>query len=221
MGGFLLPFQIPLTQIVCLPYTILVMIAFLSGRVINFLESKIILRTAMGIGYLISINPNKRVMINENLEMYILHVIREDKEELYGFDQIQDRQWIENLLKVNGVGPKAAASIIYTLGHEKVIQALEDKDIEPFCNVKGLGKKTAQKIVLELKGALVDIEEVAHNAQHAGNGNFVSSFTDAMTNLGYKKVQIIGAISKLKQVEFWDETNLLFTIKKGLEVLGR
>ena len=197
------------------------MIAFLSGRVINFLESKIILKTAMGIGYLISINPNKRVMINENLEMYILHVIREDKEELFGFDRIEDRQWIENLLKVNGVGPKAAASIIYTLGHEKVIQALEDKDIEPFCNVKGLGKKTAQKIVLELKGALVDLEEVSKQAEHAGNGNFVSSFTDAMTNLGYKKVQIIGAISKLKQAEFWDESNLLFTIKKGLEILGR
>jgi holliday junction DNA helicase RuvA len=197
------------------------MIAFLSGRVINFLESKIILKTAMGIGYLISINPNKRIMVNENLDMYILHIVREDKEELYGFDRIEDRQWIENLMKVNGVGPKAAANIIYTLGFEKVIVALEDKDIEPFCNVKGLGKKTAQKIVLELKGALVDIEEVSKQAEHSGNGNFVSSFNDAMLNLGYKKSQVITTISQLKKTENWDEENLLFTIKKGLEILGR
>jgi holliday junction DNA helicase RuvA len=197
------------------------MIAFLSGRIINFLESKIILKTATGIGYLVSISPNKRVMINENLDMYILHIVREDKEELYGFDRIEDRQWIENLMKVNGVGPKAAANIIYSIGYEKVIEALENKDIEPFCNVKGLGKKTAQKIVLELKGALVDIEEVTKQAQHTGNGNFVTSFTDAMTNLGYKKIQIISTISQLKKAEDWDEENLLFTIKKGLEILGR
>jgi holliday junction DNA helicase RuvA len=197
------------------------MIAFLSGRIINFLESKIILKTATGIGYLVTISPNKRVMINENMDMYILHIVREDKEELYGFDRIEDRQWIENLMKVNGVGPKAAANIIYSIGYEKVIEALENKDIEPFCNVKGLGKKTAQKIVLELKGALVDIEEVTKQAQHTGNGNFVTSFNDAMINLGYKKVQVISTISQLKKDGNWDEENLLFTIKKGLEILGR
>jgi holliday junction DNA helicase RuvA len=197
------------------------MIAFLSGRIINFLESKIILKTATGIGYLVTISPNKRVMINENMDMYILHIVREDKEELYGFDRIEDRQWIENLMKVNGVGPKAAANIIYSIGFEKVIQALEEKDIEPFCNVKGLGKKTAQKIVLELKGALVDIEEVTKQAQHTGNGNFVTSFNDAMMNLGYKKAQVISTISQLKKDENWDEENLLYTIKKGLEILGR
>jgi holliday junction DNA helicase RuvA len=197
------------------------MIAFLSGRIINFLESKIILKTATGIGYLVTISPNKRVMINENMDMYILHIVREDKEELYGFDRIEDRQWIENLMKVNGVGPKAAANIIYSIGYEKVIEALENKDIEPFCNVKGLGKKTAQKIVLELKGALVDIEEVTKQAQHTGNGNFVTSFNDAMLNLGYKKVQVISTISQLKKDDNWDEENLLFTIKKGLEILGR
>jgi holliday junction DNA helicase RuvA len=197
------------------------MIAFLSGRIINFLESKIILKTATGIGYLVTISPNKRVMINENMDMYILHLVREDKEELYGFDRIEDRQWIENLMKVNGVGPKAAANIIYSIGFEKVIQALEEKDIEPFCNVKGLGKKTAQKIVLELKGALVDIEEVTKQAQYTGNGNFVTSFNDAMMNLGYKKAQVISTISQLKKDENWDEENLLYTIKKGLEILGR
>jgi holliday junction DNA helicase RuvA len=197
------------------------MIAFLSGRIINFLESKIILKTATGIGYLVTISPNKRVMINENIDMYILHIVREDKEELYGFDRIEDRQWIENLMKVNGVGPKAAANIIYSIGFEKVMQALEEKDIEPFCNVKGLGKKTAQKIVLELKGALVDIEEVTKQAQHTGNGNFVTSFNDAMINLGYKKSQVISTISQLKKNDNWDEENLLFTIKKGLEILGR
>jgi Holliday junction DNA helicase RuvA len=174
----------------------------------------------MGIGYLIYTNPNKRYMINENVDLYVLHLCRDDKEELYGFGEVEERQWIENLMKVNGVGPKAAANIIYTLGVNNIKIALENKDIEPFCNVKGLGKKTAQKIVLELKGAMVDIEKIALDADD-GKGNFASSFADAMSNLGYKKSEIISTISNLKKSQSWNEANLLATIKKGLEVLGK
>ena len=195
------------------------MIAYISGRIINFLDGKIIVRTATGIGYLVYVAPNNRYMINENVDLYVLHLCRDDKEELYGFDRIEDREWIESLMKVNGVGPKAAANIIYTLGVTKIKEALENKDIEPFCAVKGLGKKTAQKIVLELKGAMVDLEQIVQTADN--KSSFASSFADAMANLGYKKSEVIAIISKLKKSQDWDEDNLLATIKKGLELLSK
>jgi holliday junction DNA helicase RuvA len=196
------------------------MIAYISGKIINFLDGKIIVKTNMGLGYLVYVSPTKRYMINENVDLYTLHLGRDDKEELYGFDRIEDRQWVENLMKVNGVGPKAAANIIYTLGVEKIKLALEDKDIEVFCNVKGLGKKTAQKIVLELKGAMVDLEKVVADADESKNG-FASNFADAMTNLGYKKSEIVSTISVLKKNQDWNENNLMATIKSGLALLGK
>ncbi len=194
------------------------MIAFLAGRIIAFVETKMVLRTASGIGYLVVFNPQKRYMINENVEIFVLHVTREDKEELYAFDSIDDRDWVENLLKVNGVGPKMAATIVYSMGVDKIKYALDQKSIEDFCNVKGLGKKTAQKIVLELKGAVVDLEQVVAQLD---TGDFTINFTEAMGNLGYKRGEVVATISVLKKEKLWDTEDLMSTIRRGLSLLGK
>ena len=194
------------------------MIGYISGRIIAFIESKMVVKTTSGLGYMVSFNQQKRYMINENVELFVLHVSREDKEELFGFETIQDREWVENLLKVNGVGPKMAALIIYSMGVNRIKQALDDKDIEPFCKVKGLGKKTAQKIVLELKGTMVDLEKVVADMD---NGDFTINFTEAMGNLGYKRGEIVSAISTLKKDKLWETDDLLSTIRRGLSLLGK
>jgi holliday junction DNA helicase RuvA len=194
------------------------MITFISGKIINFLGNKAIIKTTSGIGYSVSINPKKRYMINENIDLYTLHLHRDDKEELFGFERIEEREWVDNLMKVNGVGPKMAAVIIYEMGIDSIIHALEDKNVEAFCNVKGLGKKTAQKIVLELKGAIVDIESVVRDVD---NGDFSVNFAEAMTNLGYKRSEVVKLISTLKKDDAWDTGDLLSTIKAGLAIFGR
>lgn len=194
------------------------MIGYIAGRIIAFIESKMVVKTTSGLGYMVSFNQQKRYMINENVELFVLHICREDKEELFGFETIQDREWVENLLKVNGVGPKMAALIIYSMGVNRIKQALDDKDIEPFCKVKGLGKKTAQKIVLELKGTMVDLEKVVADMD---NGDFTINFTEAMGNLGYKRGEIVSAISTLKKDKLWETDDLLSTIRRGLSLLGK
>jgi holliday junction DNA helicase RuvA len=194
------------------------MIAFLAGRIIAFVEHKMVLRTASGIGYLVAYNPKKRYMINENVEAFILHITREDKEELYAFDHIEERDWVENLLKVNGVGPKMSANIVYTMTVDGIRIALENKDIEAFCGVKGLGKKTAQKIVLELKGDVVDLESIVAKAD---TGDFAINFTEAMTNLGYKRGEVVSTISALKKNDLWDTDDLMSTVRRGLSLLGK
>jgi holliday junction DNA helicase RuvA len=194
------------------------MIGFLSGKVINLFNQKIILKIPSGVGYIVQTNPNRTYFINENLDLYILHVQREDKVELFGFEQLKDRECVDNLMKVSGVGPKVATSIVHSLGHDKINEAIANNDPDALGVVKGLGKKTAQKIILELKGVLVDVEQMVSGFK---TNDFSINFTDALSNLGYKRGEIVNSITKLKKEGEWDESNLVGTIKKGLEILGK
>jgi len=194
------------------------MIAFISGRVIATLDSQIIVKTPTGIGYLVQISPNQSFMVNENLDLFILHIVREDKQDLFGFKTLEERKWVENLLKVDGVGPKSAALIVYTLGVDKLKQGIEDENSTLLTEVKGLGVKTAKKIVLELKGSRVDINRLQNQEK---NSEFAINFTDTLSGLGYKRGEIVSLISKLKKEKLWDEENPVTTIKKGLEKIGK
>lgn len=195
------------------------MIGYLQGKILSLIGDKIILKTSLGVGYIISVNPHRRFMVNENLEIFVLHIQREDKNDLYGFDNISDRQVIEDLLKVNGVGPKMACQIIWSLGANNFKEIIQKADLERLSELKGLGKKTAQKIILELQGTLVDVEKAVRGVNP--NTEFAINFTETMQNLGYKKTEVISLISKLKKAETWDEDNLVNTIKDALHMLAK
>jgi len=195
------------------------MIGFISGKVVTQFNEKVIIKLATGMGYLVQVSPLKRYLQNENLDLYILHVIKDNAEELYGFDNLEDRKWVENLLKVNGVGPKMAANIIYSLGNGQVTDAIESGDHQILCSVKGLGVKTAKKIVLELKSNRESIENIA--AGHV-SGETVVNFTETLSSLGYKRSEVVGAISKMKKNGEWNENGeLVDLVKDGLKYLGK
>jgi Holliday junction DNA helicase RuvA len=195
------------------------MIGYLSGKVIAPLpNNQIIVKLPSGLGYVVNVSPNKRYHQNETVEFFIVDIRREDKEELYGFLVLQDREWMEKLMKVSGVGPKMAATIIYTLGFEKVMKAVANGKAEELTEVKGLGAKTAKKIVLELKGGMTDLDSldrVDTNSQMSVN------FTETLSNLGYKRGEIVAVITKLKKAKKWDDQNLMATIKEGLRLLSK
>ena len=136
------------------------MIAYLSGRVVGHLDNQIILKIPSGVGYLLNIPAHKVYMINENLEFYIWEVVRENKIELFAFENLEDRSWAEKLTKVDGVGPKAATTIVFTLGYQRVIEAIQNADSASIADVKGIGLKTAKKMILELKGATTDLNSL-------------------------------------------------------------
>jgi Holliday junction resolvasome RuvABC DNA-binding subunit len=82
------------------------MIAFLSGRVVGKIEDKIILRLPSGVGYILNVAPFRNYMVNENLEIFVYETFSKDaKSELYGFDTLEDRKWLEKLTKVSGLDP--------------------------------------------------------------------------------------------------------------------
>jgi holliday junction DNA helicase RuvA len=195
------------------------MIGYLQGRIIARLDGQVVVKTASGIGYVVHVSPVKGFMINENVEFFIWHVKRENDEDLYSFDHVDDRKWAEKLTKVSGVGPKAATNIIYSIGAERVAEAIANQDSNIFASVKGLGEKTAKKIVLELKGATTDLARLEENATTTKldkTGKFVTDFTDTLSNLGYKRGEIVSMISSLKRSGEWEERDLTGMVKKAL-----
>jgi len=195
------------------------MIAYLSGRVVGVLENQVILKLPSGVGYLAWVSPKKNYMQNENIDFYVWEVLRENKSELYAFESLDDRHWAEKLTKVSGVGPKVAANLIYSLGWEKILQSIQLNDVSNFTGVKGLGLKTAKKIVLELKGATTDLDILQRTEM--GSNQTSIDFTDTLSNLGYKRGEIVLTITKLKKAGLWEQENLVTLVKKGLEIIGK
>jgi holliday junction DNA helicase RuvA len=194
------------------------MIGYISGKVQGMIGNKIIVKLTDGLGYLVYVSELYRFMVNEHVDLYVLHVQREDSVDLYGFKDQKDREWVEKLLKVSGVGPKVAANIIYQMGWEDLSESIKLMDSSALQGVKGLGLKTAKKILLELKGSEVDITE--NTIKHA-ESRTISNFTETLSNLGYKRGQIVAVITQLKKEKVWDESNLMEMVKLGLKYMSK
>ncbi len=190
------------------------MIAYIQGKVVAHLHNSIVVSVNDGIGYLVHVYESYKYTIDTMIELYIYHQQNEDRVELYGFESIHDRSAIDLLLKVSGVGPKMAAQIVFSLGYEKIMIAVQESDVQQLKVVKGLGEKTAKKILLELKGAQFDI----NISSEVTNSAFKDQFTDTLLNLGYNKKTIDDKIDALKKQGTWEELNLVDMVKKSLMI---
>ncbi len=133
------------------------MIAKISGTVTEKLSTSVIVDVA-GVGYEVFLTPRAydTVLQGNNAEIYIAEQIKEDEHTLYGFFQLSEREMYFQLNSVSGVGPKAAMAILSHYQVEDIQNGIVTDNITIFSNVSGIGKKTAQRIILELKGKLVE-----------------------------------------------------------------
>ncbi|TVR19106.1 MAG: Holliday junction branch migration protein RuvA [Anaerolineaceae bacterium] len=147
------------------------------------------------IGYKVFV-PDSVQAISSGSEIF-LHthlVVREDSLTLYGFKTPQERRLFETLLTVSGIGPKVALSILGTLGGDNLRNAVASERAELLTRVPGIGKKTAQKILFELKDKLkVGLDEVPIAAFDDVN----SDVFDSLIALGYSVVEAQSAIQSL------------------------
>jgi holliday junction DNA helicase RuvA len=136
-----------------------------------------------GIGYRVIAGPSLLARLKRNAEasVFVHHLVREDQQALFGFAAAEELAFFELLLTVSGVGPRLALAITAAHAVTKLQLAIVTDDVDVFTSVSGVGRKTAQRVILELK-------EKVHAAGIAGGGGGAATDSDvvaALESLGY------------------------------------
>lgn len=130
----------------------------------------------------VSINCSSKIVDNK-VKLFITHIIREDSQSLYGFLDINEKKLFDTVIKINGVGPKVALAICSTFTASSFSQIVSSNDISMLKRVPGIGPKGASRILVELSGSIIDINET--NEDGSANLNLEAAL--ALESLGFKK----------------------------------
>lgn len=148
-----------------------------------------------GVGYLIHITAKTsgKLSIGRDYQLSTSMVVREDAMTLYAFAEIDERELFEIVQTVSGIGPKVALAITAAMSIEDLASAVNTKDEAAIAVVPGIGKKGAQRLILELSGKL----DFAHPATLATNFSWRDQLIDALTGLGFSRKQSEQAINEM------------------------
>ena len=163
------------------------MINFIEGKVVDKDESSIVVE-CNGIGYEIQVSDhtlNSIAYQNEIIRILTYMQVREDGISLYGFVSKEEKNMFLKLISVSGIGPKMAIGILSNITLNDLISAIIRQDVKMLCTVKGLGKKTAERLLVELKDKTLP-SQVEIDANPV-NTNFIDEATDALVSLGVGK----------------------------------
>jgi Holliday junction DNA helicase RuvA len=171
------------------------MIATLRGEITQIEDNAIIVETG-GIGLRVAVPKplRERMKTGEGIFLYTHLVVREDAWLLYGFESQSDRELFTTLLGVDGVGPRTALAVLSTLNIETVQRAIFNDEPDLLSRVPGVGKKTAQKMVLYLHDRLKPISGLEKIASMSDSDSEVLA---ALTALGYSVVEAQTAIQSI------------------------
>ncbi len=161
-------------------YTI-TMIAHITGTILVITDKYLILETS-GIGYRIFATAETLVKRHpgENISLWIAHIIREDTQDLYGFEHQSDQDLFELLRSVSGIGPRSALGVMNVATLGTIVRAINTNDVGYLTKISGIGKKTAEKIIIELRDKLPAIME-------SGDNTSTHDVIDALVALGYSE----------------------------------
>lgn len=188
------------------------MIAFLKGEIADLTEGSVVL-DVNGVGYEVLV-PGQLISMLEGigqiLKLYTYMQVREDAVVLFGFLTRDDLQMFRMLIGVNGVGPKAGLSIMSAMGADDLRFAILADDAKKIARSPGIGAKTAQKIILELKDKL-DLEDafekklasnqITPEAMAAAGSDVVQDAVQALVALGYGSTEALKVVRSVKPTE--------------------
>ena len=168
------------------------MIDYIKGQIIELTPTELILECG-GIGYsiLISLQTYEALQLKTQAVAYIHHYIREDEELFFGFATKDERELFRLLIGVSGIGVASARMMLSSLTSEEIRQAIISEDIHKIKSVKGIGLKSAQRLVLELKDKIVKgAGTEPATIFKADNNALVEEATTALVMLGFSKAAI-------------------------------
>jgi len=167
-------------------------ISYLKGKLINYVSGKAIL-DVNGVGYGIWLGDKLRgkIKLQDTISLYIYTHVREDALELFGFEKKEELELFQLLLTVSGVGPKTALLIV-DRGAEEIKQAILKSDVSFFITIPRIGKKNAQKIIIELKSKLGSLEEF--DFEQSGE---TQTILNALQTMGYSRDEALQAVRQI------------------------
>ena len=205
------------------------MIASLSGIVSHKYDSRVII-DVRGVGYevrLTSRGYRELPPAGEKCSFFIHTNVREDNITLYGFADLEEKKFFLLLNKVSGVGPKLALNILSALSTPELYRAISSKNLSHLTSLPGIGKKTAQRLCMELHDKLSDFEHllIENGARHNdlySQGGELADAASALVNLGYQEHVALQALASVGK-KFGDQTKELKVeelIRQALKVLA-
>ena len=188
------------------------MIGFLNGEVIARDDPYIVIDVS-GVGYRVVVANGilSNISKNTKVKLFIYTHVREDAIQLYGFLDSLDLKLFENLISVSGVGPKTAMNIFSIGGREEIIQAIITGDVSFFVGVPRLGKKNAQKIIIELKSKLGSIEDLDLTKIDVKENSEVIA---ALRQFGFSSREALEAIKSIKEKNLTIEEKIRLALKE-------
>lgn len=178
------------------------MYEYIKGEVTALFPTYVVIETA-GIGYrVVMANPYRlQTQLHETIRIELQQIVREDSLTLYGFLTIDEKELFQHLISVSGIGPKSAISILANDDATGFVQAIETNDIGYLTKFPGVGKKTAQQIVLDLKGKFVITEEAkTEKGLQTANQVQMEETREALLGLGYSTKEITKIWKELEQL---------------------
>jgi Holliday junction DNA helicase RuvA len=191
------------------------MIAQLQGKLIEKNPTEVVLDCS-GIGYevKISLNTFSSIGSDEHLKLFTRLIVREDAHILYGFSSKEEREMFNHLISVSGIGPNIAMIMLSSLVPAEIAHAIQSEDVVTIQRVKGIGAKTAQRVIIDLKGKVLKYTEVSQNISAVNNTNRFDALT-ALVSLGFDRKTTEKALEKIDS----GEESVEVLIKEALKVL--
>ena len=193
------------------------MFEFIRGTIVEIYPAYIIIE-AGGIGYFINISLNTYSKLNGKKETKVLlhQIVREDAHILYGFSNKGERDLFRNLISVNGVGANTAIMMLSSLNPDELISAVTTENVAVLKGVKGIGAKTAQRIIIDLKDKLIKIPETGQILLSPDN-TIRNEALSALVMLGFVKRDAEKIVTKILQEQ--SESTVESVIKQALKRL--
>ena len=188
------------------------MIGFLNGEVLARDDPHIVINVN-GVGYkvLASGSVLSKATLNGKLKLFIYTHVREDAISLFGFLDSLDLKLFENLISVSGIGPKTAMNIFSVGTREEIVQAVITGDVDFFTGVPRLGKKNAQKIIIELKSKLGSIEDLDLSKIDSKENSEVIA---ALKTFGFSNKEALEALKNIKSEGKSTEEKIRMALKE-------
>lgn len=204
------------------------MIGIISGQVQHLNAPVACIMTASGVGYEVEMPLPAFCQLNvgESVSLYTHFHVREDAQMLFGFLDQQDKEIFRKLIKINGVGTKMALAILSTLSCSQLKRAVDMDDDVALVKVPGVGRKTAQRLIIELKGKLNELtgadpwqaqtEIFDVPSEPSSQMRIIAEVEGALINLGYKEKDAQNAIKKVQAEQATSAQSLLKAALKQL-----